>query len=136
MHASVLVIHGPESIKNEAICSEVHRRMKRRINRVHNRAELAFEHCRERHCFCGVNVAQTHKTFGAPQKMSISLPVHNSDQTLRDFLRFANPVSDGDRAQTNPGAVKNGNVTYSGFCTTSAQTLEALKTHLSFALGY
>jgi len=48
MHASVMVIHSPESIKDEAIWDEVHLRMNRRINRVCSGAELAFEHCQKR----------------------------------------------------------------------------------------
>lgn len=48
MHASVVVIHSPESIKDEAIWDEVHLRMNRRMKRVCNRAELAFERCGKR----------------------------------------------------------------------------------------
>lgn len=45
--------------------------------------------------FCGDSVAQPHKTSAAQQKMLISLPIHNSDQ-MKDFLRFASPVNDGE----------------------------------------
>lgn len=46
--------------------------------------------------FCGDTVAQPHKTSASQQKMLISLPIHNSDQTRKDFLRFASPVNDGE----------------------------------------
>lgn len=47
MHASVVVVHSPESIKDEPIWDEVHLRMNR-MTRARNRAEFVFEHCQKR----------------------------------------------------------------------------------------
>lgn len=43
-HASVVVTHTTESIMDGAIWDAVHLRMKSRMHRVCNRAELVFEH--------------------------------------------------------------------------------------------